>query len=322
MGFIPLVVIIAALALVWLAVARLRSTEAFRRVTVPAGLAPSLHAARRAFRRRAALATTAAVVVGALALAVDHAMPAGYDLVFLLVPALMSLAGLLVIAALPGVPVAESGSQRSADLAPRHPWSFAPAWARVLPATAGVLLLGVIVAFGLTSEAAEDGLFRAIRIDSGAYSSTATPYPGWYYGVPVLIVTVALAIAAATALARVAASARPTHTTLREADQVMRLLITRVIVKLTTGTFIVYLGGLMFMGGRAMSAASGQWFDGSYAEIQPWFTVALTLFCVGLIVVGIGVALLLLAVLDAVTPPFTVRPAPSTLQPAEPTTRA
>ncbi|POH62643.1 hypothetical protein C3B61_17545 [Cryobacterium zongtaii] len=71
-----------------------------------------------------------------------------------------------------------------------------------------------------------------------------------------------------------------------------------------------------------MSAASGQWFDGSYAEIQPWFTVALTLFCIGLIVVGIGVALLLLAVLDAVTPPFTVRPVPSTLQPAEPTTRA
>jgi len=310
MGLIPLAIITAALALVWLAVVRLRHTEAFRRVTVPAHLAPSLHAARHAFRRRGALVAAAAVAVAGLAVGLDQAMPDPYGLLLILTPALMNLAGLIVIAALPRVPVAESGSQRSADLAPRRPWTFAPTWARLLPTTAGLLLLAVIVGFGLTASGSEDGLSRAIRIDSGAYSSTATPYPGWFYGLPMLLLAVALAVTAATALARVAASARPTDATLREADQVMRMLITRVIVKLTTGTFVVYLGGLMFMGGIALSAASGQWFDGSYAQIEPWAAVAITLFCVGLIAVGIGVALVLLAVLDALTPPFTMLPAP------------
>lgn len=322
MGLLPLIVIIAALALVGFAVVQYRSTEIFRRLSVPAQLGPSLRTARRGFRRRAVVALAAATVVGVAAVAINDALPGSYDLVFLLAPALMSLAGLAVIAAVPRVHVSETGSQRSADLAPRHPWSFAPAWARLLPATAGGLLLATIVGFGLTATT-EDGLSRALRIDSRAYSSTATPYPGWFYGLPVLLAAAVLAVVAAAALARVAASARPTDPTLRDADQVMRMLITRVIVKLTTGTFTVYLGGLMFLGGRAMLSASGQWHDGSYARIEPWATIAVALFSVGLIIVGIGAVLVVLAVLDAVTPPFTVASAPRqapTTEPTAPTT--
>ena len=47
-----------------------------------------------------------------------------------------------------------------------------------------------------------------------------------------------------------------------------------------------------------------------YYPLDTPATVSITLFCVGLIAVGIGVALVLLAVLDALTPPFTMLPAP------------
>jgi hypothetical protein len=303
-GIIPLIVLGGAVALVWLAVVRARSSEAFQRVTIAPHLAAGARGARRSFLRRIAVAAVAAVVIGVVAFPFgDNA----YGLGLLLTPGLMTLAALAVSAAAPRVKVAEPGTRRSGELTRRRPWSFVPRWAFALPVATGLLLLTAIVAFGVTSSPQDDGLYRAIRVESGAYSSTSGPYPGWYYGLPVAALALGIAVLAFVACARIAASPRPTDESLREIDRVMRVLTTRVVMKLSAGTFVVYLGALLFAGGTSTMSAGGQWFDGTYAEVEPWFTLGVVELCVGLVVVVIGAALLLLAVIDVLKAPFATR---------------
>jgi hypothetical protein len=303
---IPLVVLAGAVALAWLAIAKGRSTEAFRRITVPGELVDSARHARRGFVRRIALAALAAGALGGVAVALSDAAPASYGLVPLLAPGIASLACLAVIAALPRVLVPEANAKRSAELTARRAWTFAPAWSWALPAATGALLLAAIVVLGLTSWPQEDGLYRAVHVESGDYASTAGPYPGWFYGLPVAALAIAVAVAAYVALARVAASARPTEPALREVDRVMRIVTSRVIMKLTAGTFAAYLGVLLFAGGTSLMSAAGQWHDGAYSEIEPFTTLGMGELFTGLAVLVGGLALVVLAVIDAVKPPFTV----------------
>ena len=142
----------------------------------------------------------------------------------------------------------EAGTKCSADLSARRPWSYALVRALVLPTGAGTLVLTVIVGFGFTSWPQDDGLSRAIRFNSAPHTSTAGPYLGWYDGLPREIVIVLMAVAGVLALARVAASARPTHDPLRQVDKILPVLLSRMIVRVTVGTFIADLDLLLLMG--------------------------------------------------------------------------
>jgi TRAP-type C4-dicarboxylate transport system permease small subunit len=77
-------------------------------------------------------------------------------------------------------------------------------------------------------------------------------------------------------------------------------------MKLTAGTFAAYLGVLLFAGGTSLMSAAGQWHDGAYSEIEPFTTLGMGELFTGLAVLVGGLALVVLAVIDAVKPPFTV----------------
>ena len=168
-------------------------------------------------------------------------------------------------------------------------------------------MLVAIVGFGVTSSPQQDGYYRAITLASSSYSHTSGPYPGWFYGLPLAIVVALIAVAAAVALARVAASGRPTDESLRQVDRVMRVLHTRIIMKLTTGTFVTYLGGLLVLGGAATLSASNRLQNGVYVGVEPWHTLAPIELWSGVVLILVGLVLLMLAVIDAVRPPFTFR---------------
>ncbi|TFD49857.1 hypothetical protein E3T55_10535 [Cryobacterium frigoriphilum] len=303
--FLLIAILAATIGLIWAAVVRGRASEAFRRVTVPANLAGAVRDARKSFAGRIGIAFAASAVAFSAMNIVHTTIGNGYGLTWLLTPGLMTGFFLVVVAALPKVLVPEVGAKRSADLARRRPWSYAPAWALVLPAASGLLLLAAIVAFGVTSSPQEDGLDRSLTLTDSPYSNTAGPYPGWYYGLPLALLVALITIAAAVALARVAASSRPTDESLRQVDRVMRVLATRIIMKLTSGTFVAYLGGLLLLGSKAMMSASNQWQNTVYVHIEPWYTLAPVGLITGLLLLVVGCVLLVLAAIDALKPPFT-----------------
>ncbi|PSL37857.1 hypothetical protein CLV49_1464 [Labedella gwakjiensis] len=308
-GVIPLATLVCALVVSVVVIARWRRDDAFRRIVVPAALLDGVATARRFFVGRLAIATAAAGLVGAAAFAVNEGLPSALGRVALLAPGLASLTALVLVAAFPAVSIREPGTSRSADLDRRRPWSYAPRWAVGLPVAAGSLVLGAVIAFGLTSSTQEDGQYRAFTVVNGDYTSTSSPYPGWFYGVPIAAMVIAIAVVAVVALTRIAGAPRPTDSGLREIDAVMRMLATRVVVKLTTGTFLLYLGVILAVGGNAMSSASGQWTGEAYARIEPWTTLSLVSILVGLVTVAFGLCFVLLAVLDVARAPSATRPA-------------
>lgn len=90
-----------------------------------------------------------------------------------------------------------TGALRRAVLAPRRrpAAGFLP-W---ISATWAILLTGLLVVTGVTADGG-----RALTVVRGATSSTATPYPGWYYGAPILLGAAALLAVGAYALRVVA----------------------------------------------------------------------------------------------------------------------
>lgn len=308
-GLIPLVTLASALVVTVVVISRWRRNNAFRRIIVPATLVDGVRSARRFFLGRLTIAAVAAVLVGIAVFLIDERVPAALGRVALIAPGLAALTALVMVAVFPAASIREPDTSRSADLDRRRPWSYAPRWAVGLPVAAGSLVLVAVMAFGLTSSPQDDGQYRAFTVVDGDYTSTSSPYPGWFYGLPIAALVVVLAIVAVIALARIAGAPRPTDPGLREIDAVMRMLATRVVVKLTTAAFLLYLGAILVVGGNAMGNASGQWTGDAYARTEPWTTLSTVSILTGLVIVAFGVGFLLLAVLDAARAPSATRPA-------------
>jgi hypothetical protein len=99
-----------------------------------------------------------------------------------------------------------AGRVRTAALARRTVAELAPRWLRVLTWAWAVLLAATLVACGLV---ADDGhAFSTITTDAtGAVvgSHRSSPFPGWRYGVPLLVATAVVMLAAEGVLRLVAA---------------------------------------------------------------------------------------------------------------------
>jgi hypothetical protein len=93
-----------------------------------------------------------------------------------------------------------TGTVRRAHLTPRRARDVVPVWLGRLTAAWGVVLMVVLVALGAT--ATPDG--RRITRVQDAMVSTASPYPGWFYGAPIAIGTLLLLAATALVLRQVA----------------------------------------------------------------------------------------------------------------------
>ena len=157
-------------------------------------------------RKRNIVAMAAVLFAFVVSFLLQTLFPQTYGLIVVVSPALASLLALAVYAVWPIpadylAPSSTFDAKTSANLTPRSPGMFGPAWGIVVPGALLVVLLGGLLAAGFFSGPDEAGLFRAFPYKSaeGAQldenmvvtaievtTGWTTPFPGWYYGLPII----------------------------------------------------------------------------------------------------------------------------------------
>lgn len=209
--------------------------------------------ALRSARRRGLISI--AVAAGAFLLALTSA-GTGLGLGAALAPSVAVTAGLLVYAATPAAGK-RVGTVRTASLEPRRWWSFVPPGPALLWGVAAVLLVGSVIWFGNTAVPDSFGLSRAFgRADGVGGSATAGPYPGWYYGVPIAIGALVLAVVTGVGIWRVSLWPALPGPTLEAADSRWRSRSCEVVLLLSAASLWAQLAGIWFMGGQAIRSVA------------------------------------------------------------------
>lgn len=263
--------------------------------------------ARSIMVRNISTVAVAGVVLWLLSI-VNAARPGWYGLPLMLAPGLAAAIGLVVFALVPTRNVTVRRRRRSADLEPRRPWSYGPAWGFRLPVIIGTAVIIFAISTGLASGADPDGRYRVITVGS----STAGPYPGWYYGLPLIVMTVLLAAATLVALGRIASTARSAVTDdhveehCDDLDRVVRILATRVVMQLSSGALFLYFGGVLVVAGRATTNVATTWASGGtvVSQLQPAAALGLTEIVAGVLATLLGGVLVTLSTLDATRQPL------------------
>jgi len=157
-------------------------------------------------------------------------------------------AGLAI--ALAAFGIASDGSRRkylpvrSANLTTRTVGSYLSRSSRRKLAllTAGVVVL--VLVGGLTSSPDDSGFHRAFTVHSAVQSATAGHYPGWFYGVPLLLTLPLLALGTWVALRRV--RLLPAITTDPARDARWRTSLAEVLVSTVEIALLCGLAGMVF----------------------------------------------------------------------------
>lgn len=184
---------------------------------------------------------------------------------------------------------------READLSPRSVWTFGTRWWFAGLFTLAGILAATVVLAGLASSVDDQGQYTMIVIDVGS-AQAGTVFFGWAFGAPALIALMSLIAIVFLALWRVsrpAVAADPRH---REDEFALRRGQTRTVLALSSGATGFALGAaLVFVARSSRLAASIPGPDGfridlvtSFAALGIPFTVA------GLLLQGLGVALVVL----------------------------
>lgn len=235
--------IVAAAVVIWSAVRRRREER------VPRLLVPVLRAARR----RASISVVFAVAVLVAGVLVGLALPGLLGQSLLVAPLIAAAAGMLLYGSTPprAVPLRDD-EPRAAPLVPRSAVSVVPArWAAA--AIAAVTALVALVLFcGVTASDDEQGRSRVIRFEAEDYASWASPYPGWFYGVPTLIALVALLVSTLIALQRISTTAAFPNPADADVDRLWRRRSGAVLVGLGLGAVLFSYGGIAITAGMAM----------------------------------------------------------------------
>ena len=280
----------------------------FQRFDVPLAVVPGAEDYDRAYRRRTLVSLAAGIVVFCAVLALNEAVSSAYGVVIALAPGAAATVALVIFGALSRLRASEPAGTRSADLVPRAPRDYIPRWGLALPAIAAVTSIAFYVAAGLSSRPDETGLYRAVGFElvhgQDRYGSAATPYPGWYYGLPLIAMTLALVAATVFALYRIAGAPRPTMPSLREVDDRARVMSTRVVMKVSSGALLTYFGAILATAGTTTVTAATFWNirDAEGTDqilVQPAATIGAIEAAGGGVIVLVGLALLFLAVRDA-----------------------
>lgn len=280
-----------------------RRSEAFRAIVIESSLHPVLQRARARTRFRA-LASLGVSFLTFLALwAVNQSVPESFGLPLMLAPGTAAIVALVVFSLFPPVTAESLTPRHQASLVRRRPWSYGPRWAYVLPTVAAAAVIVFAVFAGLSSTPDEDGTSRSIAFRLGNYESTAGPYPGWYYGVPLIVMTLCLLAATLLALWRISAAARPALESLGEVDRLLRVFSARAVMKLSSGALFAYFGGVLVFAGMSTMNAARIWNGTTYVAVQPAMMTGITEGVLGLAVLVLGGSILLLALVDVVKMP-------------------
>lgn len=137
-----------------------------------------------------------------------------------------------------------TGRVRRATLRPRRVADVAPAGMRRVAWTWFGLLTVTLVLGGLT--AASDG--RSVGVERADWAASAGPYPGWFYGIP-LLVAAALVVLGQEAVLRLVTRRPAVADAAEEWDRDLRRLSahrvlrgTQLVLGLTTGAVLVLAG--------------------------------------------------------------------------------
>ena len=187
----------------------------------------------------------------------------------------------------------QAGTGGSGAVLSRNPRTFASRWALVLPVVVLLVYIAFIVAAGVTSSPDELGRYRMLRLENADVSAAASPYPGWFYGLPLLVVAVLMAGSALLALVRVSRSPSLPDPRMAALDRRWREISIRVLLRITTGALLGYLGGIALVAGQAMANAGKSFFS-----VQGW---GIATAVVGAALALAGVVLLVMAARDALT---------------------
>jgi hypothetical protein len=243
----------------------------------------------------------------------------GYGLPISLAGSVGAVVGLVAYAVYPRILwTSDPSAGAVADLTPRRPLSFARQWVFVLPAVAAVVLALGLLLTGLYSAADENGLHRVFQrrslvgwgvengqvIDIQYNLSSTGPFPGWYYGVPVMICTVLMILAVYWSLSRTAAAPRPPSAELFRADTALREMRTTFIMSASSSALAFQIAGLSAITGSALRSAH---YDAiptvdlsappaGMTPVEPGHTLALTLLLSALPLAVVAAALLARAI--------------------------
>ncbi|MDN4609576.1 hypothetical protein [Arthrobacter burdickii] len=324
MGSIPIliaVVLVALLAVgVWVVVRRALAGPQ-QSPTNQQELFASTKAQVFSVYRGDALAAAAALILGGSGAAVMCLVGSwwgrGYGITYALAGGVGALVGLLVYMFYPRPAwVPDEGGRVVAELSPRGPTSFARQWVFVLPLSAAIILILGLLLTGSYSATDENGLHRVFQrrslsgwgIESGQvvdvqYNLSANgPFPGWYYGVPVIICTLLLIAVVYWALHRTARAARPGSADLLGADSFLRSQRTMFIMSASSAALASQVAGLAAITGTVLAAAHRDPVPTADLDtvagtipVEPGHTFGLILILVSLVIAVAAVMLLIKA---------------------------
>lgn len=279
---------------------------------------PAVAAAYRREAQAALTALTAGVVAGVLMIVVGSGWTQGYGIFYALAGSLGAITGLLAYVLHPRPFWGSDTSGRMvAELSRRGPTSFAKKWIFMLPFSSAVALVLGLLLTGLYSTTDENGLHRMFQrralsgwgIDQGQvvdvqYNlSTSGPFPGWYYGVPVIIGTILFMGVVYWALRRIATAPRPMSATLFAADTSLRSLATRFIMTTSSAALAVQIAGLAFITGNVLrfahldSVPTADITDAAGSvPVEPGHTLAIILILASLVIAILATLLLTSAI--------------------------
>lgn len=251
----PALVIITTAILLLLALSALvRWARQVGPSSIAASESPSNTAARHIHRSVVIAFVFAAILVLAIA-ALATAMPGLFGLPLALAPGVAMSAGLLLFACTTAPRTVDTPTRR-ASLDSRHFWSFGGPRDFLPPLLTSFALIAFLLWTGASSSADETGLYRTITVISGDTTSISSPYPGWFYGGPLIAVTLLLLGSALAALARIATTPAPPLLSADGEDSHWRRAATRVVSTMTTAALLAYFGGVAIMAGITTRSAS------------------------------------------------------------------
>lgn len=193
-----------------------------------------------------------------------------------------------------------TGTVRRAPLTPRTVADLAPRGLRRLVRAWAATLVVTLVVSGLVADGG-----RAITRAWEQGSTTASPFPGWYYGVPLLVAT-GVVVAASEGVLRLIARRPAVMDAQPEWDLGLRRLSAHRVLRGTQLVLGLTTAGVLLVAGTAVRSVARSGAAGTFPPGSP-----------GLAVVGVAVALLgavagLACVLIALVPGQPARmPAPA-----------
>lgn len=192
------------------------------------------------------VAVLLAVLLGSWSL--QEARPDLLGLPVVLGPGLAAASGLLVVGAPPWRRT-RSAAPRSAVLQPRSGLRIAGRADLLVPGALAAVVTGLVLVLGATASPDEQGRSRVLTVVAGDVTSGASPYPGWYYGLPLLGATAALLGAAALAVRRLVLLPA------REGIDLRRRQAVRAVSAVTSSALLLHVAGLLAAAGGALRSS-------------------------------------------------------------------